>query len=505
MTTPLQRALEREVLKLIARHNSKCRDAAHDRRRYHRRSGEPASLPSSTTPRHWKAHRHFNPYYVRSRLPIITRALGAHLRAGSYTPTPILLADIPKPHGGTREISLLTIPDAAVSYALGTRLITRNAHLFTSYTYAYRRDRNAHHAIQHLMSAIRGCSRLFVLEFDFSKYFDSIGHEYLLHVLTQHFLVSKREEGLVRTLLLAPRARGVADYLAGRFDTPTRGIPQGSTLSLFLANVACHELDRQLENAGATFARYADDTLVVCDSYDKAGLCARAILDHGKRSGTQVNVTKSAGISLLTGQGTAEMKNKHTVEFLAHSLSADGVGLSTSSIRRIKRKLSQLIHMHLLLQPTRGSIDRARIGDGFVDWDLVTCVNEVRRYIYGRLSDAEVRSALAGTGRFNVTRSALSFFPTVDLGKAEPLKAMDGWLVDTFVRAYGKRVRLLRSLGIATRIIDRSELIAGTWYCFPAVPFEPQIPSLYRSWLYVRRCAQIFGLERFPSPVYEYM
>ena len=225
-----------------------------------------------------KHNPHFNPFYIRSRIDSIGYTINRRVKSGTYNPNPALLVGIPKPTGGTRDISISTIPDAAVSYWLGQQLLNRNAHRFSSYTYAYRADRNAHHAIYHLMSDIRGQNRLFVLEYDFSKYFDSIWYAYLKATLTKHFEVSARELSLITKLLNTPRARSVADYQASTFETPTLGIPQGSSVSLFLANVACYELDREIEKVGVVFARYADDTLIVTDSYEKADLCAKLLI-----------------------------------------------------------------------------------------------------------------------------------------------------------------------------------------------------------------------------------
>ncbi len=497
-------ALQREINKLITRHNAMCRSVALERRRYKRRSGRTPTIAESSTPSHWGANPRFNPYYVRSHFSTIFHAISSKLRKGMYKPDPILLREIPKKGGGQREISLLTIPDAAVSYALGYRLIQRNVHFFTSYTYAYRNDRNAHHAIQHLMSEIRGCSRLFALEFDFSKYFDSIQHDYLLRILDEYFLVSRREREIILQMLKAPRAKGVEAYQSKSFSDLSCGIPQGSTLSLFLANVACHELDREIEREGAVFARYADDTVILCNSYEKADRCARLLMNHGKRSGTKVNFAKSDGLSVLTTEGKAEMNTKHVINFLSHSLSSRGVGISHKSVSRIKSKVAKIIQQHLLLQPGRGDFNKDRLGNGFRDWDLVTCINELRRYIYGRVTEEDLNLALSGSGQFNVTRCALSFYPTVDIEQSEVFKSLDGWLVDILFRAYIKRVQILASLDIHVEPISKTDLISGVWYSFSTISHETKLPSFYRSWLYVRRCARIFGLSRFPSPIYEY-
>jgi retron-type reverse transcriptase len=75
-------------------------------------------------------------------------------------------------------------------------------------------------------------------------YFDTISHDYILNVL-RSFKLSNREFDLVQRFLKNPRADGVANYTASTFEDPQRGIPQGTSISLFLANVACYELDRE--------------------------------------------------------------------------------------------------------------------------------------------------------------------------------------------------------------------------------------------------------------------
>ena len=267
--TAIAEALEREVGKLIRRHSKSTAASAQNQKKYHKRSGQPAKPPTSLVPPHWNLSPHFNPYHVRARIDSFSHALARKIRTSSYEPSPSLLLPIPKPGGGSREISISTVPDAAVAYWLGSRLIKRNSYRFSSYTYAYRADRNAHHAIEHLMAYIRGRPRLFVLEYDFAKYFDSIRHDYLYRTLDEHFLVSPRELHLLKKFLANSHAKSVPDYQAGTFMPRKVGIPQGSNISLFLANVACFELDREIEQIGVTFARYADDTLIVCDDYHK--------------------------------------------------------------------------------------------------------------------------------------------------------------------------------------------------------------------------------------------
>ena len=128
----IQEALEREVRKLIQRHNRAASGSVHNRRRYEKRSGETGRSSGSNIPPHRAAHPQFNPYYVRSRLESFSHAIARKVRLSKYTPNPTLLVPIPKPGGGYREIAISTVPDAAVSYWLGRRLIERNSYRFSN-------------------------------------------------------------------------------------------------------------------------------------------------------------------------------------------------------------------------------------------------------------------------------------------------------------------------------------------------------------------------------------
>jgi hypothetical protein len=154
--------------------------------------------------------------------------------------------------------------------------------------------------------------------------------------------------------------------------------------------------------------------------------------------------------------------------------------------------------------PKKGKFNADRIGDGFVDWDLVTCVNEVRRYLYGRgLTETDLRDSLCGRRSPRLTRGALTFYPTADKVVVNRLKHLDGWLLDNMYKAYRLRCQLLRKMGYEPVSLAREQILDGTWYTHE-VNNDTCLPSFLRAWLYVRRCARIFDLTRFPSPKYGY-
>jgi len=495
----IRKALEREIKKLVCRHNKRALSALGNRKRYKKRSGKEPK-PSTVTPDWWDIHPHFNPYHVRSRLDSFSHSIRHKIENRIYEPNPTLTKLIPKPTGGLREISISSIPDAAVSYWLGHRLIQKNFRRFSPYAYAYRPDKNAHHAIKHLMTGIRETERIFAVKCDFAKYFDTINHDYLKRILDKNFHISCEEMYLINKLLLNPRAESITEYTDGIFKPRNIGIPQGSSSSLFLANVACFELDRELEQVGIIFARYVDDTLIICDSYEKANKCANLLIAHGDRSGTKVNFSKSFDISLLTKEKTSEIRQRDCVDFLSHSLSLNGISISDAAIARIKRRISKILYNNLLLQPKRGNFNPKRLGAGFHDWDLVTCVNDLRRYIYGRISEASLTNALTGTGKLKVPLCAMSFYPTIDEIGSKRLRELDGWLLDILQRTYKNRIALLATFNLQGVPIGINDLKSGAWYDYPDVSVETSLPSFYKSWLYVKKVSRVHGLKKFPSP-----
>lgn len=84
-----------------------------------------------------------------------------------------------KGDGGKRGVSIFQSPDAVISKLFFNRLLAKNKHRFSSFSYAYRNDRNVHFAIQDIAIDLAQNERTFLAEFDFSDFFGSISHDYL--------------------------------------------------------------------------------------------------------------------------------------------------------------------------------------------------------------------------------------------------------------------------------------------------------------------------------------
>jgi RNA-directed DNA polymerase len=175
-------AVREEAEKLIRRHQKYLSDLAANIRRKERRSGL-AIAKTMHMPGYWSVNEGFNPYHVKSHAAGIAYAIEKALASGQYRPRPAAKYVVPKGDGGSREVSVFQVADNAVSNLTFGRLIEKNARHLSAHAYAYRRDLTVHDAVLHVYSDFQGKSRIFVAEFDFSKFFDSIAHEHIHRVL----------------------------------------------------------------------------------------------------------------------------------------------------------------------------------------------------------------------------------------------------------------------------------------------------------------------------------
>lgn len=381
-------------------------------------------------PSHWSIDPKFDPFYVFKRRKQIARSIARNIENEKYEPNAPFEKIIPKAQGGTRVISVYQIPDAALSKLLYKKLLAKNRHRFSSFSYAYRDDRNVHFAIQDISMELQQKSRIFIAEFDFSKFFDSIDHEYLFSQFSENkFLISDGEKKLIHCFL----------------KKKDRGIPQGTSISLFLANLACWELDKNLERAGLQFARYADDTIIWSHEYQKIIQAFEIIFSFSKDVSVSVNLKKSDGISLLCSKEMpVEIQNrKESVDFLGYSISVDSVSIKKKSVNRIKREITYILYSNLIKPLYEPRPHKSALPSGSKDPALLTAISEIRRYLYGNLTEEMLASFLGGGSKRIHFKGIMSFYPL--LTNVKQLSELDGWLVNAIHKAVKKRGNLLRS------------------------------------------------------------
>lgn len=379
----------------------------------------------------WKIDNKFNPYYVKRHIKAIALSVSRKIQKKQFIPNPPFLYRFTK-NGKPREATIFQIPDEAVSKYLYRRLLNKNRHRFSSLCYAYRNDRNIHFAIQDIALDIQSNTQIYVAEFDFKEFFNSIQHQYLFKVLQSGFFnITPEEIELIKC------------YLPNRQDgIEAKGISLGTSISLFLANAVCYHLDRSLESIGLRFARYADDTLIWSESRDKIEAAKEAIIKFSYDSGVAINYEKSDEINQLLpcSKITDEKNQKSYIEFCGYKVDHASISIKDANIRKIKKNISILINKYLL-RPARE--DAAGMRSWYTyDPAYLSTISQIRRYMYGQLTDAMLINYLRGTSHRVTFNGVMSFYPLVN--NENQLKMLDIWLFDALFGSVRKRAALLR-------------------------------------------------------------
>jgi len=199
-------------------------------------------------------------------------AIREALFSGTYAPNAVRKVEIPKPGGsGLRMLGIPTTLDRLIQQALLQVMQPMFDPTFSDHSFGFRPGRSAHQALDRAKAHIAAGHR-WVVDMDLEKFFDRVNHDVLMSRLARR-IEDKRILRLIRRYLQA-------GMMAGGIVSPrSEGTPQGGPLSPLLSNVLLDELDKELEQRGHRFVRYADD----CNIYVRSRRAGERVLDSTER------------------------------------------------------------------------------------------------------------------------------------------------------------------------------------------------------------------------------
>ncbi len=224
------------------------------------------------------------PGYLKAHWPVIRE----RLLAGRYQPQPVRRVEIDKPGGeGKRKLGIPCVLDRFIQQALLQVLEPIYEPTFSESSYGFRPQRSAHQAVALAQTYVAEGHR-WVVDLDLEKFFDRVNHDILMSRVARK-VSDKRVLGLIRRYLRA----GVLEH--GLVEASEEGTPQGGPLSPLLSNILLTDLDRELEQRGHRFVRYADDSNIYVRS-ERAGQRVKAGVTRFlcRRLKLKVNEAKSA-------------------------------------------------------------------------------------------------------------------------------------------------------------------------------------------------------------------
>lgn len=241
-----------------------------------------------------------------------------------YAATAVKKVEIPKPNGGVRTLGIPTVKDRLLQQAIHQVLNGYYDPHFSESSYGFRPGRGAHQAMGQAAQYVAE-GREWVVDIDLEKFFDKINHDRLMQRLSKGI-------GDKRLLRLINGFLKVGTMCGGLEEQRTSGTPQGGPLSPLLSNIVLDELDRELEERGHTFCRYADD----CNIYVRSERAGRGVM---------ASITKfiEGKLKLRVNHDKSGVRHCSTVKFLGFTLLSGGnIRVSDKAREGLKVKIREM-------------------------------------------------------------------------------------------------------------------------------------------------------------------